>query len=140
MLSALLFIAAPVSAQEESRVERIKLKGDARIRHDRIDEDFEKDRARARFRARLGLAAKVSDDVKFVLQLAAGGDNPVSTNPTFDGGFSTKDIGVDLAYVDWKIGDGVNFHGGKMQNPLYRAGGVPLIWSGDLNPEGFRLR
>ena len=92
-----------------------------------------------RFRTRVGLTGKVSDDVKVVFQLATGGNNPVGTNQTFDDGFSTKDIGVNLAYVDWKIRDGVNFYGGKMKNPLFRAGGVPLIWDGDLNPEGLAL-
>jgi hypothetical protein len=138
---AALFLAAPTaSGQEESWVDRIKFKGDTRIRHERIDEDGEQDRARMRFRARFGLSAQVSDDIKFVFQLATGGDTPVSTNQTFDDGFSTKDIGVDLAYVDWKIGNSLNFYGGKMKNPLYRAGGVPLIWDGDLNPEGFALK
>jgi len=138
-LAALLVVSAPVAAQE-SWADRITFKGDIRLRHETIDEDGEEDRARMRFRSRLGLSAKVSDDVKFVLQLATGGDNPVSTNQSFDDGFSTKDIGVDLAYVDWKISDNVNFFGGKMKNPLYKAGGVPLIWDGDLNPEGIAMK
>jgi len=137
--AVLLISAASANAQEQSWADRIKLKGDIRIRHERIDEDGEEDRARMRFRTRFGLAATVSDDVKVILRLATGGDNPVSTNQTFDDGFSTKDIGVDLAYVDWKIRDGLNFYGGKMKNPLYKAGGVPLIWDSDLNPEGFAL-
>ena len=137
--AVLLVSAASASAQEQGWADRIKLKGDVRLRHERIDEDGEEDRARLRFRARFGLSATVSDDVKVIVQLATGGDNPVSTNQTFDDGFSTKDIGVDLAYVDWKIRDGLNFYGGKMKNPLYKAGGVPLIWDGDLNPEGFAL-
>ncbi len=136
---AFLMIASPVSAQE-SWVDRIKFKGDVRLRHESIDEDGEEDRSRMRFRTRLGLSAKVTDDVKFVFQLASGGDNPVSTNQSFDSGFSTKDIGVDLAYVDWKIRDGVNFYGGKMKNPLFKAGGVSLIWDGDLNPEGLAVK
>ena len=137
---ALLLTAAPANAQDESWVDRIKFKGDVRLRHERIDEDGEEDRARMRFRTRFGLSAKVSDDVKFVFQLASGGDNPVSTNQSFDDGFSTKDIGVDLAYIDWEISDNLNFYGGKMKNPLYKAGGVPLIWDGDLNPEGFAVK
>lgn len=137
---ALLFVSSPVSAEEESWADRISFKGDVRIRHERIDEDGEEDRARMRFRTRFGLSAKVNEDVKVVFQMATGGDNPVSTNQTFDDGFSTKDIGVDLAYVDWKISDDLNFYGGKMKNPLYKAGGVPLIWDGDLNPEGFALK
>ncbi len=149
MKSAILVIAAsfvlfltatPASAQEESWADRIKFKGDVRLRHERIDEDGEEDRARMRFRTRFGLSAKVSDDVKFVFQLASGGDNPVSTNQTLDDGFSTKDIGIDLAYIDWTVNDNLNFYGGKMKNPLYKAGGVPLIWDGDLNPEGFALK
>ena len=137
---ALLFITSPAGAEEESWADRIKFKGDVRLRHERIDEEGEEDRARMRFRTRFGLSAKVNDDVKVVFQMATGGNNPVSTNQTFDDGFSTKDIGVDLAYVDWKIDDGLNFYGGKMKNPLYKAGGVPLIWDGDLNPEGFALK
>ncbi len=140
VLAALLFAAHPASAQEANWADRIKFKGDVRLRHERIDEDGVEDRARMRFRARLGLSAIVDDDVKFVFQLATGGDNPVSTNQTFDDGFSTKDIGVDLAYVDWKIRDGLNFYGGKMKNPVYIAGGAPLMWDSDLNPEGFALK
>ena len=138
-LTLLALVATSASAQEDW-TDRIKFKGDVRLRYEAIDEDGEEERNRMRFRTRFGLSAKVTDDVKFVFQLASGGDNPVSTNQTFDDGFSTKDIGVDLAYVDWKIRDGLNFYGGKMKNPLYKAGGVPLIWDGDLNPEGFALK
>ncbi len=140
VLSAVLLITAVPAAAEETWADRIKLKGDVRLRHESIDEDGEEDRRRMRFRARFGLSAAVDEDVKIVLQLATGGDNPVSTNQSFDGGFSTKDIGVDLAYVDWKIRDGVNFYGGKMKNPLFKAGGVPLVWDSDLNPEGLAIR
>ena len=139
-LAGLILLSAPAAAEEESWVDRIKFKGDVRLRHESIDEEGEEDRSRMRFRTRFGLSATVRDDVKFVFQLATGGDNPVSTNQTFDDGFSTKDIGVDLAYVDWKINDNVTFYGGKMKNPFFKAGGVPLIWDGDLNPEGFAVK
>ena len=136
---ALLFVTTPAIADDQSWADRIKLKADIRLRHESVDEDGEEDRARGRFRTRFGLSAQATDDVKFVLQLATGGSNPVSTNQTFDGGFSTKDIGVDLAYVDWKINDNLNLYGGKMKNPLFKAGGVPLIWDGDLNLEGIAV-
>ena len=139
LLAASLIVCAPAVAQDDW-TDRLTLKGDVRLRHETIDEDGEEERSRMRFRARLGLSAKVTDDVKVVVQLATGGDNPVSTNASFDGGFSRKDIGVDLAYVDWKIRDGVNFYGGKMKNPLFRAGSVPLLWDGDLNPEGLAVK
>lgn len=120
--------------------DHIRLNGDLRLRYEKIDEDGEQERNRVRFRARFGLSANVSDDIKIVLQLASGGDNPVSTNQTIDDGFSTKDIGIDLAYVDWSVNDEFSVYGGKMKNPLFRAGSVPLIWDGDLNPEGIAAK
>jgi hypothetical protein len=139
-LIAFLLIAFTPAEAKEGWTDRVALKGDLRLRHESINEDGEEDRRRMRFRTRFGLSAAVSDDVKFVLQLASGGGNPVSTNQSFDGGFSTKDIGIDLAYIDWKIRDGLNFYGGKMKNPLFKAGGVPLIWDSDLNPEGLAAK
>ena len=136
---ALPLTCSPAMAAEESWTDRIQLKGDVRLRYEGIDEEFEENRNRMRFRARFGLSARVADDVKVVVQLATGGDNPVSTNQTFDDGFSTKDIGLDLAYVDWTISDTTSLYVGKMKNPLFRAGGVPLIWDGDLNLEGAAL-
>ena len=139
LIPAFAFIATPAAAQT-SWTDRISFKGDIRLRHETIDEDGEEDRSRMRFRTRLGLQAMVMDNVDFHLQLSTGGDNPTSTNQSFDGGFSGKDIGVRLAYVDWKIRDGLNFYGGKMKNPLYVAGGAPLVWDSDLNPEGLALK
>ncbi len=138
--AALVLSAAPANAEESSWVDRIDFKGDVRLRYEAIDEEFEANRDRMRFRARFGFTAAVSDDVKVVLQLASGGDNPVSTNQTIDDGFSTKDIGLDLAYVDWSVNDSLTVNAGKMKNPLFKAGGVPLIWDGDLNPEGFAAK
>ncbi len=138
-IAVVLPISAVNAAGDESWVDRINFKGDVRLRYEMIDLDGAPERDRMRFRTRFGLSATVADDVKFVFQLATGGGNPVSTNQTFDGGFSTKDIGVDLAYIDWKIADGLNFFGGKMKNPLYKAGSVPLVWDSDLNPEGLAL-
>ena len=135
-----LLLSAPAMADESSWVDRIKFKGDFRLRYEGIDEEFQANRDRVRFRARFGLTAAVQDNVKVVLQLATGGDNPVSTNQTIDDGFSTKDIGLDLAYVDWKVNDAVSVYAGKMKNPLFRAGGAQLIWDGDLNPEGFAAK
>lgn len=141
-LAALIAISAPGSVLAEDKetwADRISIKGDIRLRHEGIDEDGEDNRNRGRYRARLGLTAAVSDDVKVIMQIASGADNPVSRNVTFDGGFDVNDIGFDLAYVDWAFADGWNFYGGKMKNPLFRAGGAPLIWDGDLNPEGFAV-
>lgn len=141
---AMFALANPVKAAEATAgsnwTDRISFKGDFRLRYEAIDEQFEENRERMRYRARFGLTGKVRDDIKVVVQLATGGDNPVSTNQTFDDGFSTKDIGLDLAYVDWKLNDTLSINAGKMKNPLFRAGGAPLIWDGDLNPEGIAAK
>ena len=75
-----------------------------------------------------------------IFRLCSGGNDPVSCNQSFDGGVSTKDLSIDLAYVDWEASDSVNVYGGKMKNPLIRAGSAPLIWDGDLNPEGAAVK
>jgi hypothetical protein len=140
-LSVVLFcISTPVVAEEESWTDRIKLKGDLRLRYESIDEEDGRNLDRMRLRARFGLDAEIQDGLKIVFQLATGGDNPISSNQTLDGSFSTKDIGVDLAYVDWRVNDVVTVNAGKMKNPIFRAAKAPLIWDGDLNPEGIAAK
>jgi hypothetical protein len=137
VVSVSLASLVSVNAQaQENWTNSISVKGDVRLRYEGIDEDGEEERNRGRFRARLGLTADVNENVKAVLQFATGGDNPVSTNQTFDDGFSRKDIGLDLAYLDWTPNDNTHIYGGKMKNPFHRAGGHALVWDSDLNPEG----
>lgn len=131
----------PLEAKaDDNWTDSIAIKGDVRLRFDGTREEGDPDRDRARFRARLGLTAAVNDNVEAVLQFASGGDNPVSTNQSFDGGFTRKDIGLDLAYLDWTPNDTTHVYGGKMKNPLHRAGGHALIWDSDLNPEGVAVK
>lgn len=121
---------------QQDWTDSISIKGDVRLRYEGIDEDGEETRNRGRFRTRLGLTADVNENVKAIVQFASGGDNPVSTNQSFDDGFSRKDIGLDLAYLDWTPNDNTHVYGGKMKNPYHRAGGHALVWDSDLNPEG----
>jgi hypothetical protein len=121
---------------QESWTDSISISGDLRPRFEYIDEESTTDRPRERFRVRVGMTADVNDDVKAIVRLASGGSNPVSTNQTFDGGFSRKAVGIDLAYADWTPVDDLHVFVGKMKNPIHRAGGHALIWDSDLNPEG----
>jgi len=132
-LSALLISASYVSAQDN-----FSLSGDLRLRHDMADAESKDQRNRQRIRARISLSGNVNDDITCGLRLASGSDDPVSTNQTLDGGFSSKQIYFDRAYVSWKpsVISGLSLNGGKVKNPFVSPGKTELLWDGDLNPEG----
>jgi Ni/Co efflux regulator RcnB len=128
-----------VSAAKESWSDRIRLDGDFRYRYESIDPEGSSTRKRNRIRARANVRADLMDDVEVGFGLATGGGDPVSTNQTLGGGGSTKDIGLNLAYVDWEAMDGLHIIGGKFKNPLLRVGKQSLMWDGDWTPEGIAL-
>jgi hypothetical protein len=118
--------------------DRVTIKGDIRLRYEYIDvDDTRDDRHRGRFRARLSLTGEITETVKAHFRLASGGDDPVSTNQSFDDAFSTKDFGLDRAYVDWAIREDLNLWAGKMKQPFFKL--RQLVWDNDLNPEGGAL-
>jgi hypothetical protein len=136
-----------VSALPDSMkwVEKVKIGGDIRYRHESIDEEngnWKDGVNRHRLRARLGINGKVNDEVDLGLRLASGSADPVSTNQNLESSFSSKTIWLDLAYFDWHPADikGFNFVGGKMNNPFYSVGKNQLIWDGDLTPEGLAAK
>jgi hypothetical protein len=126
---------------------KIKVRGDLRYRHEYIgserivDEGVEdaEDRNRQRIRARLGVDAKVTDNVKATLQFATGGEDPRSSNQTLGGTSSRKSIGLDLAYADWGFMQGGNVLLGKQPIPIFRPG-QSLFFDGDVNPEGAAVK
>ena len=132
---------AEVKAEEksESWSDRITFSGDIRDRMEYIDERGKDVRTRNRIRFRLAATANVNDDLSVGFRLASGADDPTSTNQTLDGAFSTKDIRLDLAYFDYQFNDALTLTGGKMKNPFYIPAKTPVLWDGDLNPEGFAL-
>lgn len=119
---------------------RIRWKGDFRYRYEHFDIEGTEDRNRSRIRARAGLEAQVSEDMKVGLGMASGGDDPVSTNQTLGGGGSTKGLNLDLAYFAYTGWENFEVVGGKFKNLLYRPGGNGLLWDGDWNPEGTGVR
>lgn len=140
VLAGALSGAASAGAQEAksaaSWAESVKIKGDIRARAETIDVDGSQGRERARIRARLAAEAKVNDDVDAGIGLASGGNDPVSSNQTLGEGFSRKDIGLDLAYIDLhpEAVPGGNLVLGKMKMPFVAVN--DLQWDSDLNPEG----
>lgn len=121
--------------------DNLTLKGDLRYRHETIDQENADGRNQERIRARVNLAARISDRLNVVVGLATGAaDDPVSANQTLTGGFSDKPFWLDLAYADWNPANGLHLIGGKMKNPFYLTGRNQIIWDHDLNPEGFALQ
>jgi len=120
--------------------EKIKLKGDLRLRRQYEEADPEngekESRERYRYRLRLGAEAAVTDEVKVGLGFASGGDDGRSTNETLDDGFSTKDARLDYAFAEWKPADWVSVVGGKFKRKPYLWAPTDLLWDGDVNPEG----
>ena len=133
----------PAATPFASWADKLKLSGDLRYRHEFIDdENKSRERNRHRIRARLGLEAHPTEEIAFYLRLVTGSDDPVSTNQTLDGGFSSKDLMLDRAYLDFHPAAfaGAHFLAGKMGVPFFKPGKEQLIWDGDLSVEGLALR
>jgi cell division protein FtsB len=121
---------------KSSWTDKIKWKGDFRYRYESFDIEGKEDRNRNRIRARAALIANVTPNAEVGLGLATGGDDPVSSNQTLGGGGSSKDLRVDLAYVNYKGLKDTNILGGKFSNFIYKSGKNALLWDGDWRPEG----
>ena len=156
--------AVPVTlkdiAPKATWTERIKIKGDFRYRHEttreagrrhNLDQSQRDSRAttrnRHRIRARIGVFAKINEDIDFVFQLASGSNSPISANSTLNNYFESKSIWMDLAYIAWHpesfLGrnvKGLQAFAGKMKMPFYKPQKSQLIWDGDLRPEGISAR
>ena len=136
LLLGIIFPNISISTADAAWTDHFKFKGDFRYRYEMADKEGSDERVRHRIRARLAVSAKVSDSVSVKLRLATGSDDPVSTNQSLDGYFSTKGFHLDRAYVQWKATDVFTAKLGKMGNPFYKPMKSELVWDGDLCPEG----
>jgi len=130
---------ASSSAMDWAR--NIKWNGDIRYRHEQFDiEGASSDRVRHRIRARLGMDARISNTLAAGFQIATGelGD-PRTTNATLDDAGRRKEIGLDLAYIDWRPRANTLVTLGKQKMPWFRAGNS-LFFDNDLNPEGVAVQ
>ncbi len=123
----------------ESWATKVKVKGDIRLRYQYQDTDGGNARTRGRYRARLGISGKPIDNFEAGVGIASGGDDPRSTNETFDDEFETKDARMDYAYLQYKTG-GLEAIGGKFKRQKYLYQTTDLMWDGDVNPEGFATK
>jgi len=87
--------------------------------------------------ARLGLTANVTDGVQAGFQLASGGDNgPVSTTQILGGGWTKKNIYLNLAYVTLDPWPDVSLTVGRMEDPFFRT---DLVFHDTLNMDGIEV-
>ncbi|SHJ59356.1 putative porin [Cycloclasticus pugetii] len=120
---------------------KIKVKGDLRLRNEnRSTTNGVSDKGRQRYRARIGVYADITKNVKGGIRLATGdSEGPTSTNETINDRFDRDDVWVDLAYINWEALNGLELIGGKFKQPWEQVSGG-MVWDSDLNPEGGALR
>jgi hypothetical protein len=146
-----------VAAQKQpSWIDRVTLFGDFRGRYEGFFYDHDPlgnkrdNRHRLRYRARVGLKAKINERVDLTLRLATG-STPTSRNQTAgaEDDFAPDEFNLDLAYVSLHPfskdtiplgGRKLDLMFGKMPN-LFRSkvGKDLLVWDSDLTPEGVAL-
>lgn len=91
-------------------------------------------RNRERIRLRLGITAKVSDEVGVGVRLATGSTTDrVSTNQTLGQSLNKYPLLVDRAFVRLTPVEGVDVLAGRFPNPWFST---DMVWSENLNFEG----
>lgn len=126
-------------------LQRVKLKGDFRLRYEWDKDKGQEDNNRARIRVRLGVDTKINDQMKVGVGIATGKtSDPRSTNVTLGNSSSTntpasfKDIILDYAYAQYSPRTWLTLTGGKFKNLIWQP--TDLLWDGDLNPEGAAMQ
>ncbi|MDD5567699.1 MAG: putative porin [Candidatus Omnitrophica bacterium] len=123
-------------------LQRVKMKGDFRLRYANTKQKATKDDSKGQIRVRLGVDTKINDQMKVGVGLATGStSNPRSTNATFadsNGPASFKSIILDYAYGSYSPTTWLTLTGGKFKNPIWQPN--DLLWDTDLNPEGVNMQ
>ncbi len=132
-----LVVGALLSSLSAGAAE-VKVGGDFRLRHEKIDKEGSESRSRQRLRARLFAKSQVTEQLQVEFRIATGSE-ATSRNQSFDGGFGAKEFNLDLAYFNY-LRDGVQLTGGKIKNPFFRPGKSPLVWDSDVTLEGVNLK
>jgi hypothetical protein len=130
-----------------SFIDQMSWSGDLRVRMESFSMEkspttgvkIADDRLRYRARLRFGFESKYKDWATIAARFAMNGDDPVSTNQSFENTFSRKPLSVDRAEVIIKPPktDWVQIKAGKMSNPIWQTGiSSVLHYDGDVTPEG----
>lgn len=115
-------------------VQKMKLKGDVRVRNEQIWNEPGNNQTRQRVRLRVGVEADVTDKVKAGARFVSGGEGVTSTNQTLDDSFEHKFLAFDLAYIEFSPYQWITLDAGMFKNPYYRTD--DLIWDSDVTFQG----
>jgi hypothetical protein len=89
-------------------------------------------------RVRLGLKARITDNVTVGVRIATGGNNePTATSEAFGNSFAKKDLWLDQAYVAISPTTWATGIAGRMPNPFVST---DLVYDRDLNFDGAALK
>jgi len=92
------------------------------------------DRERFRLRARLGMLAKVNDELEAGFRLSTGNTtDPLSPNQTLGNSFTRNSFVLDRAYLRYDPKPWLTLWGGRMPSPWF---GTDLVWNENLNLDG----
>lgn len=95
-------------------------------------------RDRLTLRARLGINAKVSDEVNLGLRLSTGSTSgPTSSSQTLGTQFNKATVVLDRAFIRWEPRQDLRLHAGRMANPFFSS---DLVWPDDLSFDGLALQ
>jgi hypothetical protein len=92
------------------------------------------DRERFRLRARLGMLAKVNDEVEAGFRLTTGNTtDPLSPNQTLGNTFTRNSFVLDRAYLRYDPEEWLTVWGGRIPSPWFST---DLVWNENLNFDG----
>ena len=92
-------------------------------------------RDRITLRARLGVNAKVADDVTAALRFSTGSNSgPTSSSQTLGTQFNKGSLVLDRAFIRWEPRYDFRMFAGRMPNPFFST---DLTWPDDLSFDGF---
>jgi hypothetical protein len=95
------------------------------------------DQSYFRLRARLGMEAKVTDEVKAGFQITTGNSlNPLSLNQTLGNYFNNYQIVLNQAYVDYQPKEWIKVIAGRFANPWFST---DMVWNNDLSFDGLAV-
>lgn len=128
-------------------VQKMKLKGDFRLRYQyERDKNTDQDaRERGRIRYRLGVETGINKQVKVGAGLSSGGSqavganttsDPRSTNQSFQNTFERPDLRLDYAYAEYTPNEMAKLIGGIFPRSNYLWTPTDMLWDGDINPQG----